>query len=204
MCRNPPILLPQQINILPNSIRYRGSLRRRRSYQHILLCGYHYLWSIYRNCRLHRNCFLPSLDWKEDEGFRCIQSTATIKPSTYKCFAIGIPGTVHGYGAEFAENSEGYDHSIGFERSCCRKFGKLGNKTQERERKMLMERQNLSQFLIIGRMSALTFNVASNVKTIIILTYGWVSEGRVLTLTDASGIILALGGATLYSQLSQR
>ncbi|KAE8449522.1 hypothetical protein EG329_008131 [Mollisiaceae sp. DMI_Dod_QoI] len=63
---------------------------------------------------------------------------------------------------------------------------------------------NLSQFLIIGRMSALTFNVASNVKTIIILTYGWVSEGRILTAKDALGIILALGGATLYSQLSQR
>ncbi|KAH8594588.1 triose-phosphate transporter family-domain-containing protein [Bisporella sp. PMI_857] len=62
---------------------------------------------------------------------------------------------------------------------------------------------NLSQFLIIGRMSALTFNVASNVKTIIILTYGWVSEGRILTLKDSVGIILALGGATLYSQLSQ-
>lgn len=64
--------------------------------------------------------------------------------------------------------------------------------------------QNLSQFLIIGRMSALTFNVASNVKTVIILSYGWVSEGRILTLTDSLGIILALGGATLYSQLSQR
>lgn len=63
---------------------------------------------------------------------------------------------------------------------------------------------NLSQFLIIGRMSALTFNVASNVKTIIILTYGWMSEGRVLTAKDALGIILALGGATFYSQLSQR
>jgi len=63
---------------------------------------------------------------------------------------------------------------------------------------------NLSQFLIIGRMSALTFNVASNVKTIIILTYGWVSEGRLLTLKDSLGIILALGGATLYSQLSQK
>lgn len=63
---------------------------------------------------------------------------------------------------------------------------------------------NLSQFLIIGRMSALTFNVASNVKTIIILTYGWVSEGRSLTLKDSLGIVLALGGATVYSQLSQR
>jgi len=63
---------------------------------------------------------------------------------------------------------------------------------------------NLSQFLIIGRMSALTFNVASNVKTIIILTYGWVSEGRILTVKDSLGIVLALGGATLYSQLSQK
>ncbi|PBP26353.1 putative solute carrier family 35 member E3 [Diplocarpon rosae] len=63
---------------------------------------------------------------------------------------------------------------------------------------------NLSQFLIIGRMSALTYNVASNVKTIIILTYGWVSEGRLLTLKDSLGIVMALGGATLYSQLSQR
>ncbi|TVY34767.1 Solute carrier family 35 member E3 [Lachnellula subtilissima] len=62
---------------------------------------------------------------------------------------------------------------------------------------------NLSQFLIIGRMSALTFNVASNVKTVIILSYGWVSEGRVLTVKDALGIVLALGGATFYSQLSQ-
>jgi len=63
---------------------------------------------------------------------------------------------------------------------------------------------NLSQFLIIGRMSALTFNVASNVKTIIILAYGWNSEGRPLTFKDAVGIILALGGATVYGRLSQR
>lgn len=69
-------------------------------------------------------------------------------------------------------------------------------------------------------MSALTFNVASKYvfkwfgrrglltnsssKTTIILTYGWVSEGRILTAKDSLGIILALGGATLYSQLSQK
>ncbi|RDW73362.1 putative solute carrier family 35 member E3 [Coleophoma cylindrospora] len=63
---------------------------------------------------------------------------------------------------------------------------------------------NLSQFLIIGRLSALTYNVSSNVKTIIILTYGWLSEGRILTVKDALGILLALGGATMYSQVSQR
>jgi len=63
---------------------------------------------------------------------------------------------------------------------------------------------NLSQFMIIGRMSALTFNVASNVKTIIILTYGWVSEGRLLTSKDALGILLALGGAAAYGQFSPK
>jgi len=63
---------------------------------------------------------------------------------------------------------------------------------------------NLSQFLIIGRMSALTYGVSSNCKTLIILAYGWISTGRPMTFKDISGIILALGGATLYSQLSSR
>jgi hypothetical protein len=38
---------------------------------------------------------------------------------------------------------------------------------------------------------------------IIILSYGWISEGRVMTLKDAAGILLALGGATAYSQVSK-
>ena len=37
-----------------------------------------------------------------------------------------------------------------------------------------------------------------SIKTIIILTYGWVREGRSLTLKDSLGIVLALGGATIY------
>jgi solute carrier family 35 protein E3 len=43
-----------------------------------------------------------------------------------------------------------------------------------------------------------------SVKTIIILTYGWVSEGRALTAQDLLGIVMALGGATLYSQLASK
>ena len=75
-------------------------------------------------------------------------------------------------------------------------------------------------------MSALTYNVSSkyvftvtplffpfpnptnltrySVKMIIILTYGWVSENKVFTIKDGTGILLALGGATAYSQLSQK
>ena len=50
----------------------------------------------------------------------------------------------------------------------------------------------------------ITDDITNSVKTIIILTYGWVSEGRSLTLKDSIGIILALGGASAYSQLSQK
>ncbi|KAI9834379.1 MAG: hypothetical protein M1819_002990 [Sarea resinae] len=63
---------------------------------------------------------------------------------------------------------------------------------------------NLSQFLIIGRTSAVTFNVASNLKTVIIVTAGWISDGKVLNLQDLFGITFAVGGAMAYSQLSQR
>ena len=62
---------------------------------------------------------------------------------------------------------------------------------------------NLSQFLIIGRTSALTFNIVSNLKNIIILSLGWYQEGRVPTVQDTFGIVLAVGGAWAYAQMSQ-
>jgi solute carrier family 35, member E3 len=83
---------------------------------------------------------------------------------------------------------------------------------------------NLSQFLIIGRTSVLTvsilltsrpyetendeltslkFNVASNLKTIMILIGAWIGEGKELTLKDVLGCLLAVGGAAWYSQLSR-
>lgn len=63
---------------------------------------------------------------------------------------------------------------------------------------------NLSQFLIIERSSALTFNVMSQVKTIIIVSLSWYSEGRNLMLTDVLGVALTLSGAYAYSILSDR
>ena len=61
---------------------------------------------------------------------------------------------------------------------------------------------NLSQFLIIGRTSALTFNIVSNLKNIIILSLSWYQEDHVPTLQDTFGIILAIGGAWAYAQMS--
>jgi len=61
---------------------------------------------------------------------------------------------------------------------------------------------NLSQFLIIGRTSALTFNIVSHLKTILILSIGWYSEGKILSPREWFGVLLALGGGWVYSHLA--
>ncbi|KAF4312657.1 hypothetical protein GTA08_BOTSDO11971 [Botryosphaeria dothidea] len=63
---------------------------------------------------------------------------------------------------------------------------------------------NLSQFLIISRTSALTFNVVGNLKTILILSGGWYAEGRAPTTHEAFGVSLAIGGGWLYSHLKRK
>jgi len=63
---------------------------------------------------------------------------------------------------------------------------------------------NLSQFLIIERTDALAFNIISQVKTIIILSLSWYSEGRNLTIIDILGVTLTLGGAYAYSMTAAK
>lgn len=63
---------------------------------------------------------------------------------------------------------------------------------------------NLSQFLIIGRTSALTFNVIGSAKNTIIISLGWWRTGQVLGWTEVVGAALALGGASAYSWLVQK
>jgi solute carrier family 35 protein E3 len=63
---------------------------------------------------------------------------------------------------------------------------------------------NLSQFLIIGRTSALTFNIVSHIKTILILSIGWYSEGKILNGKEWLGVLLALGGGWVYSHLAMK
>ena len=58
---------------------------------------------------------------------------------------------------------------------------------------------NLSQFLIIGRTSALTFNVIGIAKNTIIVGAGWVLHGTILGWQDVVGALCALGGASAYS-----
>ncbi|RVX73034.1 hypothetical protein B0A52_02160 [Exophiala mesophila] len=60
---------------------------------------------------------------------------------------------------------------------------------------------NLSQFLIIGRTSAVTFNVVSNAKNVIIIVLGWYTAHHNPSLMDLAGVFLALTGAAAYSWL---
>lgn len=61
---------------------------------------------------------------------------------------------------------------------------------------------NLSQFLIIGRTSALTFNIVSHLKTVLILSFSWYKDGKVLSARECFGVLLALGGGWVYSHLA--
>ena len=63
---------------------------------------------------------------------------------------------------------------------------------------------NLSQFLIIGRTSAVTFNVVSNAKNVIIIVLGWYSVSQVPSSMDILGVMLALGGAGAYSWFQRK
>lgn len=60
---------------------------------------------------------------------------------------------------------------------------------------------NLSQFLIIERTSAVTFNVVSNAKTVIIIVLGWYSVDQPPSRLEIMGVVLALSGAAAYSWL---
>jgi drug/metabolite transporter (DMT)-like permease len=63
---------------------------------------------------------------------------------------------------------------------------------------------NLSQFLIIGRTSALTYNIISQVKTIVIVSGSWYLERKISSALDVAGVVFAVGGASAYAHYSAR
>jgi len=60
---------------------------------------------------------------------------------------------------------------------------------------------NLSQFLIIGSTSVLTFNIVGIVKTVAIIVLSWYVEHREVGMNDILGVSLAIGGSFMYAQL---
>ncbi|KAK4561862.1 hypothetical protein RGQ29_004639 [Quercus rubra] len=58
---------------------------------------------------------------------------------------------------------------------------------------------NVSQYLCIGRFSAVTFQVLGHMKTVCVLTLGWLLFDSELTLKNILGVVLAVVGMVVYS-----
>lgn len=58
---------------------------------------------------------------------------------------------------------------------------------------------NLSQYLCIGRFSAVSFQVLGHMKTVCVLVLGWVLFDSALTVKNIMGMALAVAGMILYN-----
>lgn len=58
---------------------------------------------------------------------------------------------------------------------------------------------NMSQYLCIGRFSAVSFQVLGHMKTIAVLTLGWLVFDSILTFKNMLGMALAVIGMVIYS-----
>ncbi|XAR64313.1 hypothetical protein NMG60_11024599 [Bertholletia excelsa] len=58
---------------------------------------------------------------------------------------------------------------------------------------------NVSQYLCIGRFSAVSFQVLGHMKTVCVLTLGWLLFDSELTLKNIMGMIIAVVGMIIYS-----
>jgi solute carrier family 35 protein E3 len=61
---------------------------------------------------------------------------------------------------------------------------------------------NVSTFLIIGRTSAITYNMVGHGKLVLILLCGYLFFGGALSLWNLIGVALAIGGIMTYSYLT--
>ncbi|XP_047321956.1 UDP-rhamnose/UDP-galactose transporter 2-like [Impatiens glandulifera] len=58
---------------------------------------------------------------------------------------------------------------------------------------------NVSQYLCIGRFSAVSFQVLGHMKTVCVLTLGWILFDSELTMKNIMGMIIAVLGMIIYS-----
>ncbi len=63
---------------------------------------------------------------------------------------------------------------------------------------------NVSQFLCLGRFSAVSYQVVGHAKTILVLLLGWGFFGGIISKAQALGIALAVGGMVWYGRSSRR
>jgi solute carrier family 35 protein E3 len=57
---------------------------------------------------------------------------------------------------------------------------------------------NFSQFLVLGKFSAVTFQLMGHLKTMLVLILGWYFFGGIVTVTQTTGMCLAIGGMVGY------
>ncbi|KAI4321709.1 hypothetical protein MLD38_035058 [Melastoma candidum] len=58
---------------------------------------------------------------------------------------------------------------------------------------------NVSQYLCIRRFSAISFQVLGHMKTVCVLTLGWLLFGSELTFKNITGMVIAVVGMIIYS-----
>ena len=58
---------------------------------------------------------------------------------------------------------------------------------------------NISQYLCIGRFSAVTFQVLGHMKTVCVLVLGWALFDSSLTAKNMVGMLMAILGMVIYS-----
>lgn len=58
---------------------------------------------------------------------------------------------------------------------------------------------NISQYLCIGRFSATSFQVLGHMKTVCVLTLGWLIFDSEMTFKNIAGMVLAVVGMVIYS-----
>ncbi|CAN7021700.1 unnamed protein product [Brassica rapa subsp. trilocularis] len=58
---------------------------------------------------------------------------------------------------------------------------------------------NISQYLCIGRFSATSFQVLGHMKTVCVLTLGWLLFDSEMTVKNVAGMIIAVVGMVIYS-----
>ena len=62
---------------------------------------------------------------------------------------------------------------------------------------------NVSQFLVLGRFTAVTYQVLGHAKTVCVLVVGYVFFGGVITGQQLLGMVMAIAGMMAYSRASQ-
>ena len=63
---------------------------------------------------------------------------------------------------------------------------------------------NVTNFFVIGKTSPLTYQVVGHLKTVLILTFGFVMFGAPVDPRNMLGIVVAVGGMVAYSELRRR